>query len=66
MNEKFEIAGVIGTEKFPRVRQLWDGHTVYTDQSDERTVPMMFKNLPAGTQLFIKKPKDERTNSRTC
>jgi len=34
MNEEFEIAGVIGTEKFPEVRQLWDGHTVHTDQSD--------------------------------
>jgi len=62
MNEEFEIAGVIGTEKFLHVKRLWDGHTIHTDQSDERTVPMMFKNLPAGTQLFIKKVKDEQTN----
>ena len=61
MNEEFEIAGVIGTEKFPLVRQLSNGHTVHTEQSDERTVPMMFKNLPAGTQLFIKKVKDENS-----
>ena len=62
MNEEFEIAGVIGTEKFPEFTRLSNGHTVYTNQSDKRTVPMMFKNLPAGTQLFIKKAKDERTN----
>lgn len=58
-NEEFEIAGVIGTEKFPEVIRLSNGHTTYTNQSDERTVPMMFKNLPAGTQLFIKKTKNE-------
>lgn len=55
MNEQFEMVGVIGTEKFPVFGQVWDGRQVHQNFSNERTVPMMFKQLPAGTELFIKK-----------
>jgi xanthosine utilization system XapX-like protein len=55
VNEQFEMVGVIGTEKFPVFNQVWDGRQVHHSHSNERIVPMMFKDLPPGTELFIKK-----------
>jgi hypothetical protein len=58
MNEELEMIGVIGTEKFTKITQMWDGRQVHGNTSEERIVPMLFKNLPVGTQLFIKKVKE--------
>ena len=58
MNEELEMIGVIGTEKFKQITQMWDGRQVHSNMSEERIVPMLFKNLPVGTQLFIKKVKE--------
>ena len=58
MNEELEMIGVIGTEKFKKTTQMWDGRQVHSNMSEERIVPMLFKNLPVGTQLFIKKIKE--------
>lgn len=58
MNEQFEMIGVIGTENFPILAQVWDGQQVHQNFITERNVPMLFKDLPLGTQLFIKKVKE--------
>lgn len=55
MNEELELVGVIGIDKFPLLTHLWDGQRALSNMTDERIVPMMFKNLPVGTQLFVKK-----------
>ena len=56
-NENFELIGIIGTEKFPEFIRLSNGHT---HQSDERTVPILFKNLPLGTRLYLKVEDEQR------
>jgi xanthosine utilization system XapX-like protein len=54
MIEQYEQVGVVGTETFPLVRQYWDGQTVHSTLSNERIVPMLFKNLNPGTKIYIK------------
>ena len=58
MNEEYELAGVIGTEKFPQIMQYFSNGQHQSHQTDERIAPILFKNLPVGTQLFIKKVKE--------
>lgn len=58
MTEELEMVGVIGTENFTKLNQVWDGRQVHSNMTDERIVPMLFKNLPVGTQLYIKKVKE--------
>lgn len=55
MNEELELVGVIGIDKFPLLIYLWDGRQAHSNMTDERIAPIMFKNLPVGTQLFVKK-----------
>lgn len=59
MNE-YELAGVIGTEKFPVHTNFYDGKNCHQQLSNERIVPMLFKTLPPGTQLFIKVPNGSK------
>lgn len=58
MNEEYELAGVIGTEKFPLIVHHFSNNQHQSHQTDERIAPVLFKNLPVGTQLFIKKVKE--------
>ena len=51
---RFELAGVISEENFPLIRQYFDGRTVHTDSSQKRKTPTLFKDLPPGTELYIK------------
>lgn len=55
MSVKYELVGVIGEENYPVSSQTMVDGKLYSGTSEERKVPMVFKDLPVGTQLFIKK-----------
>lgn len=53
--EEFEKVGVIATERFPELKQFWSGERLYQHMSTNRVGPILFKELPPGTELWVKK-----------
>ena len=50
----YELVGVMTEESFPILKQYVVAGNPISKWSDRRITPLMFKELPPGTELFIK------------
>lgn len=59
--DSYERVGVIGTENYDSYFGMANGPMAgqWHKQDNPRLVPMLFKNLPAGTEIYIRIPNHE-------
>lgn len=53
-NENFEIVGIISEQRYPVYYQIEGQEWVAQHRSGPKTVPVLFKDLPLGTRLYLK------------
>ena len=53
-NENFELVGIISEQRYPVYYQIEGQEWVSQHRLGPKTVPVLFKDLPLGTQLYLK------------
>lgn len=59
-NENFELVGIIGEQRYPVYCQIEDQGQVNQYKSGPKTIPVLFKDLPLGTRLYLKVEDEQR------